>query len=41
MSPFFDFMIGTGVNVGLRRSPFDPIGGFPTNFAASQDVVFS
>src|SRR6185436_11210737 len=27
--------------VGLRRSLFDEIGGFPTNFSGSQDIVFS
>jgi glycosyltransferase involved in cell wall biosynthesis len=41
VTPFFDFMIGTGVNVGLRRSLFEAVGGFPTDFAASQDIVFS
>jgi glycosyltransferase involved in cell wall biosynthesis len=38
---FFDFMPATGVNVGLRRSLFDKIGGFPEDFPASQDIVFS
>jgi glycosyltransferase involved in cell wall biosynthesis len=38
---FFDFMAATGVNVGLRRRLFDKIGGFPEEFPASQDIVFS
>jgi glycosyltransferase involved in cell wall biosynthesis len=41
VSTFFGFMPATGVNVGLRRSLFDTIGGFPEDFAGSQDIVFS
>lgn len=38
---FFDFLPGTGVNIGVRRSLFDRIGGFPEQFTGSQDVVFA
>jgi glycosyltransferase involved in cell wall biosynthesis len=38
---FFQFMPGTGINIGLRRELFEKIGGFPTEFSGSQDVVFS
>ena len=38
---YFNFMPGTGVNVGIRRELFDAIGGFPENFSGSQDVVLS
>lgn len=38
---WFDFMNGTGVNVGVRRALFDLVGGFPEEFAGSQDIVFS
>ena len=38
---YFGFMSGTGVNVGLRRSLFERVGGFPEDFPASQDIVFS
>jgi glycosyltransferase involved in cell wall biosynthesis len=38
---FFDFLPGTGINIGLRRSAFDRIGGFPEEFSGSQDIVFS
>lgn len=38
---FFQFMSGTGINIGLRRALFEKVGGFPTEFSGSQDVVFS
>jgi glycosyltransferase involved in cell wall biosynthesis len=38
---FFEFMPGTGVNVGVRRALFEKVGGFPLEFSGSQDVVFS
>ena len=37
---YFDFMSGSGVNVGLRRRLFETVGGFPEDFPASQDIVF-
>ena len=38
---YFDFMPAGGVNVGVFRRWFDGVGGFPEDFAASQDVVFA
>jgi glycosyltransferase involved in cell wall biosynthesis len=38
---FFGFMPGTGINVGVRRALFEAVGGFPTEFSGSQDIVFS
>ena len=38
---YFDFLPGTGVNIGVRREVFDAIGGFDPSFTGSQDVVFS
>jgi glycosyltransferase involved in cell wall biosynthesis len=38
---FFQFMPGTGINIGLRRTLFEKVGGFPTEFSGSQDIVFS
>jgi glycosyltransferase involved in cell wall biosynthesis len=38
---FFQFMPGTGINVGVRRALFEAVGGFPVEFSGSQDIVFS
>ncbi len=38
---FFQFMPGTGINIGVRRALFEKVGGFPTEFSGSQDIVFS
>lgn len=38
---FFDYLPATGVNIGIRRSLFERIGGFPEEFSGSQDIVFS
>ncbi len=38
---FYDFLMATGVNIGIRRDLYLRIGGFPEHFAASQDIEFS
>jgi GT2 family glycosyltransferase len=38
---FFGFMTGTGINVGVRRTLFEKVGGFATEFSGSQDIAFS
>jgi glycosyltransferase involved in cell wall biosynthesis len=37
----FGFMPATGTNVGVRRSLFKAVNGFPEEFSASQDIAFS
>lgn len=41
LTTFFGYLPGAGVNIALRRELFEKIGGFPEDFAASQDLVFS
>lgn len=41
VSVFFNFMPGTGINIGIRRSLFESLGGFPEEFSGSQDIAFS
>jgi glycosyltransferase involved in cell wall biosynthesis len=41
LTTFFGYLPGAGVNIALRRDLFEAIGGFPEDFAASQDLVFS
>jgi glycosyltransferase involved in cell wall biosynthesis len=38
---FFNFLPSAGINIGIPRDLFDAVGGFPEDFAGSQDVVFS
>jgi glycosyltransferase involved in cell wall biosynthesis len=38
---FFNFMPGTGNNIGLRREVFERVGPFPEDFVASEDIAFS
>jgi glycosyltransferase involved in cell wall biosynthesis len=37
----FDFLPATGINIGIRRSLFESIGGFPEEYSGSQDIAFS
>jgi glycosyltransferase involved in cell wall biosynthesis len=37
----FDFLPATGLNVGVHRSLFESIGGFPEEYSGSQDIAFS
>ena len=41
ISIFFDFLPGTGVNVGVSRESFHKMGGFPEEFEPSEDIAFS
>jgi glycosyltransferase involved in cell wall biosynthesis len=38
---FFDLWPATGVNIGIGRTLYDGLGGFPEEFAASEDIAFS
>lgn len=38
---FFDFLPAAGINIGIRRSMFESLGGFPEEFSGSQDIAFS
>jgi glycosyltransferase involved in cell wall biosynthesis len=38
---FFGFMPATGINIGIRRSVFESLGGFPEEYSGSQDIAFS
>jgi glycosyltransferase involved in cell wall biosynthesis len=38
---FFDFLPATGVNIGIRRTLFEELGGFSDEFSGSEDVDFS
>src|SRR5258705_9776061 len=38
---FFDFLPAAGVNIGIRRSLYESVGGFPEEFSGSQDIAFS
>jgi glycosyltransferase involved in cell wall biosynthesis len=38
---YFGFLPATGVNIGIDRELFQQVGGFPEDFPASQDIVFS
>lgn len=38
---FFDFLPGTGSNIGLHRKFFEEAGPIPEEFPASEDIAFS
>lgn len=38
---FFGFLPASGINIGIRRSLFDSLGGFPEAFSGSEDMAFS
>jgi glycosyltransferase involved in cell wall biosynthesis len=37
---FYDFLPGSGPNVGIDRQLFQQVGGYPEEFAYSQDIAF-
>lgn len=41
VSVFYDFMPGTGANVGIRRTAFETAGGFSESLNGAEDVGFS
>jgi glycosyltransferase involved in cell wall biosynthesis len=37
----FDFLPSTGINIAIRRSLFESLGGFREDYSGSQDIEFS
>ena len=37
----YDFLPVTGVNIGIRRSLFESVGGYPEEFSGCQDIAFT
>ena len=38
---FHDFLPAAGINIGIHRDLYDRLGGFPEDFAASEDIALS
>lgn len=38
---FYEFLPATGINIGIDRERFDRLGGFASEFGASEDIAFS
>jgi glycosyltransferase involved in cell wall biosynthesis len=38
---FFDFWPAAGVNIGILRSTYEELDGFPEEFSGSEDIAFS
>jgi len=41
VAAFFGFLPAAGVNIGIKRTLFESLGGFPEAFSGSEDMAFS
>lgn len=38
---FYDFLPACGINIGIRRSDFDRLGGYSERFSSAEDIAFA